>query len=129
LKQQGPLWVSHGREERTNGAYGNRSHGGHRSDIDGTMRDGRLLDTSDRRGDGYMYYSSYGSDRNRDRHEYTENMKVRIATFSLKGKADIWWEDVKWDRDIMMEDLSLHEFKRIFGKEYLLERYYNIKVK
>lgn len=28
-------------------------------------------------------------------HEYLENMKVRIATFSLKGNPNIWWEDVK----------------------------------
>jgi len=28
-------------------------------------------------------------------HDYSENMKARVATFSLKGKADIWWEDVK----------------------------------
>lgn len=34
------------------------------------MRDGRLLDSSDRRGDGYMYHSSSGSDRNHDHHDY-----------------------------------------------------------
>jgi len=28
-------------------------------------------------------------------HDYTENMKARITIFSLKGKIDIWWEDVK----------------------------------
>ena len=28
-------------------------------------------------------------------HDYSENMKARIATFSLKGKADIWCKDVK----------------------------------
>jgi len=28
-------------------------------------------------------------------HNYTDNMKVRVAIFNLKGKADIWWEDVK----------------------------------
>jgi len=33
-------------------------------------------------------------------HDYSENMKVRITTFSLKGKADIWWEDVKNVRGI-----------------------------
>jgi len=108
------------------------------------MRDGGLLDTLDRRRDGYMYYSSSGSNRHHDRHryhpykrndrgyfpddfkkakpptfdgdvkkledaeawilgmnklfelhEYTDNMKARVAIFSLKGKVDIWWEDVK----------------------------------
>lgn len=28
-------------------------------------------------------------------HEYIDNMKAIIVIFSLKGKANIWWEDVK----------------------------------
>lgn len=28
-------------------------------------------------------------------HDYLDNMKSRVATFCLKGKANIWWEDVK----------------------------------
>ena len=28
-------------------------------------------------------------------HNYTDNMKAIVGIFSLKGKADIWWEDVK----------------------------------
>lgn len=34
------------------------------------IRDVRLLDTLDSRGDGYMYYYSYGYDRHHDRHRY-----------------------------------------------------------
>jgi len=34
---------------------------------------------------------------------YSENMKVKIATFSLKGKSYIWWEDVNNLRDIYKE--------------------------
>lgn len=26
-------------------------------------------------------------------HDYSENMEARISTFSLKVKANIWWED------------------------------------
>ena len=33
-------------------------------------------------------------------HDYLENMKAKIVTFSLKGKEIIWWEDVKNVRDI-----------------------------
>ena len=40
-----------------------------------------------------------------------------------------WWEDVKWVRDIGTEDLSWHEFKRIFRKKYLSESYYDDKAK
>lgn len=52
-------------------------------------------------------------------HEYANNMKALIAIFSLKGKEDIWWEDVKWVRDIRTDNLSRWEFKRIFRKKYL----------
>jgi len=24
-------------------------------------------------------------------HDYSENMKIKVATFSLKGKENIWW--------------------------------------
>lgn len=47
----------------------------------------------------------------------------------MKGKVDIWWEDIKRVRDIKIDDLSWWEFKRIFRKNYLLERYYENKAK
>lgn len=28
-------------------------------------------------------------------HDYSENMKAKITTFSLKDKENIWWEDVR----------------------------------
>eukprot|EP00253_Pinus_taeda_P023658 PITA_23658 len=62
-------------------------------------------------------------------HESTKYMKAKISIFNLKGKADIWWEDVKQVRDIRTEDLSWHEFKRIFRNKYILERYYDSKAK
>eukprot|EP00253_Pinus_taeda_P005050 PITA_05050 len=62
-------------------------------------------------------------------HEYIDNMKARIRIFSLKGKAGIWWEDVKRVRDIRTDDLSWQEFKRLFRKKYLSERYYGSKAK
>lgn len=51
-------------------------------------------------------------------HDYTKNMKARIAIFSLKGKVDILWEYVKCLRDIRTEKLNWHEFKRSFRKTY-----------
>lgn len=62
-------------------------------------------------------------------HDYIENMKVRIDIFSIKGKSDIWWEYVKYVKDIRTKDLRWHEFKRILRKKYLLERYYDSKAK
>ena len=139
LQRQGPLRISHRQDDKNNGAYGSRSPGRHMSDKSDTVRDGMLLDTPNRRGDGYRYYSSYGSDKHHDRycyhhyrrngrgyfpdefkkvkiptfdgemkksqdakawflgmntffrlHDYSENMKAKIVTFSLKGKTNIW---------------------------------------
>ena len=39
-------------------------------------------------------------------HDYSENMKAKIDTFSLEGKVDIWWEDVKNVKRIHEEDLT-----------------------
>lgn len=142
------------------------------------MRDGRLLDTSGRRGDEQSYYYSSCLDKHHDRrhyhpyrindrgylpdefkkakeptfdgdvkkpedaeawilgtnklfelHEYTDNIKSRINIFSLKGKAHIWWEDVKQVRDIRTNALSWWEFKILLRKKYLSERYYDINAK
>ena len=39
-------------------------------------------------------------------HDFLENMKARMATFNLNGKASIWWEDLKNVKGIHEEDLS-----------------------
>jgi len=36
---------------------------------------------------------------------------------------------VRWVRYIGIDDLSWHEFRRLFRKKYLSKRYYNIKAK
>lgn len=45
------------------------------------------------------------------------------ATFSLKGKAYIWWEDVNNVKCIHEEYLTWSEFEQLFKKKYLSERY------
>jgi len=62
-------------------------------------------------------------------HDYSENMKARIALFSLKCKANISWEDMKNVKDIHEDDLNWHAFERLFRKKYLYERYYDDKAK
>ena len=44
----GPLQIIHGYEDRTNGAYGSRSHVGHTLDREETIKDDMFLDTLDR---------------------------------------------------------------------------------
>ena len=56
-------------------------------------------------------------------------MKAKITTFSLKGKMDIWWEDVKNVKGIHEEDLTWHASERLFKKKYLSERYYDDRAK
>ena len=53
-------------------------------------------------------------------HDYSENKKARITTFSLKGKEDIWCEDMNNVKGIHEEDLK---------KKYLLKRFYDDKAK
>lgn len=64
------LQINQKQEDKTNGAYGSRSHGSHNLDRDDTMRDGSLLDTLYRRGDGHRYYSSSDSNRHHNCHCY-----------------------------------------------------------
>lgn len=52
-----------------------------------------------------------------------------IATFILKGKVDIWWEDVNNVNDIREEEFIWDDFERLFKKNYLLEKYYADKAK
>ena len=56
-------------------------------------------------------------------------MKAKIAPFSLKGKENIWWEDVKNVKGIHEEDLTWHAFERLFKKKYLSKRYYDDRAK
>ena len=178
MQRHGPRRISHEQEDRTNGAYGSRTHGGHRSDRDDTVIDGRFLDTLKRRRDRDRYYSSSDLDRHYDHHHYhpyrrsdsgylpdefkkakpptfdgemkkpqvveawflgmrkffrlhnyLENMKDRVATFSLKGKADISWEDVKNLICIHEEDLNWSEFTWLFKNMYLSMRYFDDRPK
>ena len=61
-------------------------------------------------------------------HDYSENMKAMIATFNLKGKADIWWEDVKNVKGAREDDFTCNELEKLFKKKYLSERYYDDQV-
>jgi len=70
LQRQEPLRINHAHEDGINGAYGNISPSRRRSDRSEIVRDGRLLDTPERRGNEYKYYSSSGYDRHHDHHCY-----------------------------------------------------------
>lgn len=50
-------------------------------------------------------------------------MKAIITTFSLKGKVDIWWEDVKNVQGIYEEYFTWNELERLLRKKNLSKRY------
>ena len=107
LQWHGPLWISHGQEDKTNGAYGSRS------DRDDTVRDGRLLDTPDRRGDGDRYYSSFGFDRHHDRHCYHPYRRSDRGYFPYefkKEKPPTFDGDLKKPEDAEAWILGMNKF-------------------
>jgi len=70
LQRKGPLRIGHVQEDGNNGVYGSRYFDRHRLDRSNIVRDGRLLDASDKRDGEHRYYSSSGSDRHHDHHCY-----------------------------------------------------------
>jgi len=55
-------------------------------------------------------------------HDCSKNMKAKIATLSIKGKENIWWEYVKNVKGIREDELTWNEFERLFKKKYLSKR-------
>jgi hypothetical protein len=46
--------------------------------------------------------------------DFSENLKARVATFNLNGKASICWEDLKNVKGVHEEDLSWKKFEKYF---------------
>jgi hypothetical protein len=62
-------------------------------------------------------------------HDYSENLKARIAIFNLNGKASIWCEDLRNVKGIHEKDLSWKQLEKYFKKKYLSENYFDGKAK
>ena len=58
-------------------------------------------------------------------YNYSSSMKVRMAIYNLKGKANIWWQDLKLAKGLKEKQMEWSYFK----KWYLYESYYEIKTK
>jgi len=41
-------------------------------------------------------------------------MKVRMAIYNLKGKANIWWKDLKLAMGLKEKQMEWSEFKKYF---------------
>jgi hypothetical protein len=62
-------------------------------------------------------------------YNYSSNMKVRMAIYNLKGKAIIWWQDLKLAKGLKEKQLEWFDFKKYFKKQYLSKSYYERNMK
>ena len=62
-------------------------------------------------------------------HDYSRNMKARVAIFNLNGRASIWWEHFKQVKRISERRLKWKQFKNYFKKKYLSDKYYDDTIK
>ena len=46
-----------------------------------------------------------------------QNMKVKMAIYNLKGKADIWWQELKLAKGLKKKQLEWSDFKKYFKKQ------------
>ena len=49
--------------------------------------------------------------------------------YNLKGRANIWWQDLKISQGIKEKNLEWSDFKKLLKKQYLSESYYERKTK
>lgn len=119
LQQQGPRRIRYEQEDKNNGAYGSRSHGGHRSDRDDTFRDGKLLDTPDRRRDRYKHYSISNLDKHYDHqryHLYKRSDRGYFLDEFKKEKSPNFDGEMKKPQDVeecllvMRNSFKLHDY-------------------
>ena len=56
-------------------------------------------------------------------------MKVGMDIYNLKGKASIWWQDLKLAKGLKEKQMEWVDFNKYFKKQYLSENYYERKTK
>lgn len=60
-------------------------------------------------------------------YNYPSNLKAKLATYQLTGKASLWWEENKVINIIRGKNMIWKLFKKEFKKMYLIKRYYDEK--
>ena len=61
--------------------------------------------------------------------DYSRNMKERVAIFNLNRRASIWWEHLRQVKNINERKILWKQFNKYFKQKYLLDRYYDDKIK
>lgn len=62
-------------------------------------------------------------------HNYSMNMKARVAIYNLRGKFDIQWEDLKNVKGICENKLTWSKLIKYFKETCVFERYCDGKTK
>jgi hypothetical protein len=47
-------------------------------------------------------------------HDYSRNMKARVAIFNMNGRASIWWEDLKKVKKISERKITWKNLRNTF---------------
>ena len=50
-------------------------------------------------------------------YNYSSNMKIRKVIYNLKGKASIWWQDLKLAKGLKEKQMEWSNFKKYFKKK------------
>ena len=61
-------------------------------------------------------------------HNYSSEMKARLAIYNLNGKAARWWRDLKHTKKHELREIQWSNFRKIFQEKYMSERFFDIKV-
>lgn len=62
-------------------------------------------------------------------YNYPSNVKARLATYQLTGKATLCWEENKIVKRIRNKNLTWKFFKKEFKKKYFTKRYFDEKAR
>jgi hypothetical protein len=54
-------------------------------------------------------------------YNYSSNMKVKMAIYNMKGKANIWWQDLKLAKGLKEKQLEWSDFKSILRNNTFLK--------
>ena len=52
-------------------------------------------------------------------HNYSSEMKARLAIYNLNGKEEIWWRDLKHTKKDELREIRWDNFRKIFQDKYM----------
>jgi len=60
-------------------------------------------------------------------YDYTDKLKGQLAIYQFRGKATLWWEEIKIVRKIDEECVTWKKPQKNFKNKYLTKCYYDKK--